>query len=308
VTAPRAAASGLTAVVLNYRTADDTVLAVRSLEASWRTVGSIVVVDNGSGDGSVAALRAALPGVSIVESATNRGFPAGVNLGIRAALARRADLVLLVNSDVVVPPDVVGRLEAGLREHAGAGIAGPVVLSRSCPDRVMSMGLTFSPATGRMRHRGFGTRFDRLASPGIQPVDAVAGCLMLVRREVFERIGLFAEEYFFSLEDLDFCLAARAGGFLSVCVPDAFVYHEGALSIGARSPRRLYFAARNHLLLARRRAPRRPLVRALARSGSIVALNVAHALVSAGTPRAAGLLAVARGVADHLRGRYGAGP
>jgi GT2 family glycosyltransferase/glycosyltransferase involved in cell wall biosynthesis len=305
---PPATSRRLTAIVLNYRTPDDTVLAVRSLQASWRAIESIVVVDNGSDDGSAAALRAALPGARIVEAGTNRGFSAGANLGIRAALEPGADLVLLVNSDVIVPPDAVGRLESGLRAHPGAGIAGPVVLSRSRAERVMSMGLRFSPATGRMRHRGAGMRFDRLGPPATRPVDAVAGCLMLVRREVFERIGLFVEEYFFSLEDLDFCLAAREAGFLSVCVEDALAYHEGALSIGARSPRRLYFAARNHLLLARRRAPRRSPPLALARAGSIVALNVAHALVTAGVPRLPGLLAVGRGVADHLRGRYGAGP
>jgi hypothetical protein len=224
------------------------------------------------------------------------------------ALDRGADLVLLVNSDAIVPPDTIGRLEAGLRAHAGAGIAGPIILSRSDPERVMSRGISFSPATGRMRHRGFGTPFAALGPEAVWPVDAVSGATMLVRREVFERVGLLAEEYFFSLEDLDFCLRARQAGFLTLAVGGAFAYHEGSLSIGARSPRRLYFAARNHLLLARRAAPRVAPGLALVRSGSIVALNVAHALVSAGTPRLPGLIAVGRGVVDHLRGRYGDGP
>ena len=134
---------------------------------------------------------------------------------------------------------------------------------------------------------------------GSRVVDGVAGCAMLIAREVFERIGLFDEEYFFSFEDLDFCLRARRAGFASVCVLDAVAYHHGSRSIGPRSPQRLYFAARNHLLLAKRAAPQVAVV-AAARASWIVALNLAFALRGEASPRAAGVLQVLRGVGHHL--------
>ena len=131
---------------------------------------------------------------------------------------------------------------------------------------------------------------------------------MLVKREVFERIGLLAEEYFFSFEDLDFCLRARAAGFTTVCSGASRGYHEGGQTIGARSPARLYYAARNHLLLASRAARDGTAFSRAARFGAVVGLNLAHALLRSGTSRPAAVAAVLRGSRDHLRGRYGAVP
>jgi GT2 family glycosyltransferase len=127
---------------------------------------------------------------------------------------------------------------------------------------------------------------------------------MLIRKEALDAAGHFTEDYFFSFEDLDFCLRARAHGYRTACVGTATVEHRGAHSIGAGSPRRLYFAARNHLLLAQRAAPL-GVAGTVARAGAIVSLNLAHALFRSPAPRLAGVTAVARGVRDHLLGRYG---
>jgi N-acetylglucosaminyl-diphospho-decaprenol L-rhamnosyltransferase len=138
-------------------------------------------------------------------------------------------------------------------------------------------------------------------------VDAVSGCLMLVRREVFGAIGLFDEDYFFTFEDLDFCLRARRAGFATFLAGTAVAYHEGGRSLGASSPRRFYFAARNHLLLAHRAGPAAGGVARLWRSTSIVLLNLAHAIVSPGGSLAERLAAFARGTRDYTAGRFGPG-
>ena len=105
-------------------------------------------------------------------------------------------------------------------------------------------------------------------------------------------------------EDLELGLRAARAGFRSVCQPAAVARHAGARTIGARSADRLYFATRNHLRVAQLGAPLRPIASA-ARSATILALNVAHALFTARAPRLAGLRAVADGARDHWRGRYG---
>ena len=127
-----------------------------------------------------------------------------------------------------------------------------------------------------MRHRGFGETLDGHAADAT--MDAISGCLMLVTREVFEAVGLFDEDYFFSFEDLDLCLRARGAGFDSVLVGAASAYHEGARSVGSDSLDRLYYAARNHLLLARRTASGANRLQAFGRAISILGLNVAYAV------------------------------
>ena len=302
----RPALPRLAAVVLNYRTPGDTILAVRALQASDRPVQDIVVVDNASADGSAAAFRQHLAGVRLLETGENLGFSGGSNVGIRDALGRGADLVLLVNADVTLTPDCLGHLEAALTAEADAGITGPVLVRRAEPDGVASAGMVFSPATGRMRHPEHGFPVESLARRGATwTVDGVSGCAMLVRREVFQRTGFLDEDYFFSFEDLDFCLRARRAGFSAVVARDAVAYHEGSASIGTQSARRLYFATRNHLLLAERARPRAPGV--WVRQLSIVLLNLAHAARGTDVHRAAGLRAVVAGVLDHRRRRYGAG-
>lgn len=304
-----AAVPRVAAVVLNYRTPDDTFLAVRSLLASRRPLDDVIIVENDR-EGSVGAAREALrdvwPKIRYVATGGNLGFSGGMNAGIRDALARGADRVLLVNSDVIVPPDCVERLEQCLKRSHGAGIAGPVVLARSEPDVIASLGMSYSPASGRMRHRGFGDRITAQKQQTDRVVDGVSGCLMLVTRDVFDAIGLLDEDYFFSFEDLDFCLRARRAGFVTVRSGTAVAYHEGGRSLSATSPRRLYFAARNHLLMARRTGPAANRVAAGWRAVSIVMLNLAHAVLWRGGSPPARLWAVVRGTRDYVAGRFGA--
>ena len=295
----------IAAVVLNYRTAPDTLLAVRSLLASRRPIDDVIVVDNDQSGDAQAALAGMSLRVTYLRTDRNLGYSGGMNVGIREALGRGADRVLLVNSDVIVPPDCVERLECALESTPGSGISGPVVLQRSEPDRIASIGMSFAPRTGRMLHRGFDSRIDSLSLEPSRIVDGVSGCLMLVTRAVFDAVGLFDDDYFFSFEDLDFCLRARRAGFTTVLAGLAAAHHEGGRSIGATSPRRLYFATRGHLLLSRRASPPAGPAASLLRTCSVVALNVAHAVRSSGAPLPVRMAAVASGVRDYFAGRFG---
>jgi hypothetical protein len=216
-------------------------------------------------------------------------------------------MVLLVNSDAVLAPDALERLEHALAAAPAAGIAAPLIASRAEPTAVASAGIAYSTASGRMRHASFGGRVADLCEGPAQEADAVSGCVMLIRRDVFDRAGFFDERYFYSFEDIELCLRARRHGLGSLLVPSAVAYHEGHVSIGAASPARLYYAARNHLLLAQSARPLTD-VRAFARAAGIVGLNLAYALRAPGMRRAAAVQAVFQGVADYLRDRYGPGP
>ena len=295
-------ASSIGAVVLNYRTPDQTWLAVRSLQTSRTPPLEIVIVDNASGDGSAERLRRSLEDVRVIETPGNGGFSRGCNIGIEAALAAGADHILLVNSDVVLAPDAIGHLVSALAAHPAVGIVGPVLLSREEPDHVSSAGISFSRRTGRMRHRAAGRRLGELEPGPVKLVDAVSGCVMLIRRAVFERAGLLDEDYFFSFEDIEFCLRAGGAGFQTGCVQEALAYHEGGRTIGRRSARRVYFATRNHLRLAAEAGDAKG--RSL-RAALVTGLNAAYVLVSPEVPLVRGTSAFVRGAWHHFRGRYG---
>ena len=298
----------IAAVVLNFKTPDETLLAVKSLLASRRALDLLIVVNNDVGDGTRAALKDVLSKITCIDTGSNLGFSGGMNVGIRHATSRGADRILLVNSDIIVPPDAVEHLAQALDSGPHVGIVGPVVLARSEPDRIATLGMSYAAATGRMRHRGTGARVSDHRPPvDGEVVDAVSGCLMLIRSEVFERVGWLDEQYFFTFEDLDLCLRARRAGFTTVLAGQAIVYHEGGRSLGARSPKRFYYAARNHLRLARQADPSGGAFRALGRFCAIVALNLAHAVLSPGGSLPVRVAAVARGTRDYVTGRFGPG-
>jgi GT2 family glycosyltransferase len=306
----------LAVVVLNHRTAEDTYRFAASLMASHRRPDHLIVVDNDVADQCRAHFqpnaqrpepRAQSPEITYLHTGCNLGFSGGMNVGTRAALDAGADLVLLANSDIVVSPDCLEHLESALLSEGGAGIAGPLVLSRTHPDRVASAGICYNSRSGRMRELGVGTKAVD-ASLESHNVDAVSGCLMLVTRTVFDTIGFLDERYFFGFEDLDFCRRAHAEGFSTILVNRAVAYHEGGRSIGQTSSRRWYFGARNHLLLAsQREAGEGQGARAL-RLSWVTALNLAHALTADTGSLPARLAATARGLRDHLSGRYGPDP
>jgi GT2 family glycosyltransferase len=301
----------IAAVVLNFRTPEQTLLTVKSLLASRRAIDELIVVNNDTDDSDAetrGTLRDVWSKITYVHTGSNLGFSGGMNAGIRRALARGASSVLLVNSDVIVPPDTIAKLEQCIAADGRVGIAGPVVLARSEPSQVASLGMSYAPRTGRMRHRGNGDRVtsgERIADD--IRVDGVSGCLMLIRKEVFDVIGMLDEDYFFSFEDLDFCLRAERVGFATVLAGGATVYHEGGRSLGARSPKRFYFAARNHLLLASRAGGSAMPLASACRAFAIVMLNLTHAVVSPGGSVTARVADAARGTRDYLGERFGAG-
>jgi len=292
------------AVVLNYRTPIDAVLCLRALERSSVPVDPVVVVDNASGDGSAELLARAAPAARLILSESNLGYPAGMNVGARAAFAAGCDAVWLLNADAIPQRDCLGQLLGALDRRADAGIVGPLVLERSDPERIASFGLEYRQWSGRMRQLGAGHERADVAAGVVLDRDAVSGCALLITRSAWDQAGPFVEPYFFSLEDVDLGMRVRAAGFACVVASDAIVYHQGGAALPERSARRLRYAARNQLLLASR-TPAMFRGHGQLRTLAVAGYCVLHALVTSGAPRVRGLAAVARGVVDHLTGRYG---
>ena len=217
-------------VVVNFRTKELTVDAVASVLGD-PLVEEVVVVDNGSGDGSVAYLRSVLPDprVRIVESPVNLGFGRGVNLGVAGAHAR---LLFLLNSDAVARPDALDRLRRVLAEDAGVGVVAPAVYSAD--------GRTLQPdAFGPLPapRALLRTRPGRRGRPSDGAPAWVSGVAMMLRRDDFLALGGFDPDFVMYLEDVDLCRRIQASGKRVTREPSASVVHLGGRSGTTRATR-----------------------------------------------------------------------
>ncbi len=235
-------------VVLNWNRRDDTLACLASLQQAATPRLSLILVDQGSADGSVEAVADRFPAVEIVQTGANLGFSGGINMGIRHALAAGAQQVLLLNNDTIVHPRMVERLAE--RCAADVGIVSPAVFHMDPPHRIWSTGGGIDPVlleiTGN-HGRGEGL------PPGPIAREFVTGCAMLISRRVFEEVGLFDERFFMYYEDMDFCLRVCAAGYRILLVPDALLWHRVSQSSGgANSPGERYHMARSSGLYFRK--------------------------------------------------------
>jgi len=241
--APPERADAVHAVVVNWNAPDDTLRCLASLASSIPAPAAVHVVDNASADDSVTRIGAAFPNARLIRNSTNAGFAGGVNLGIQAALDTGARWVLLMNNDATLAPDAVATLLAAAGAQPAAGLLGGKIYRDRARNVLWCCGvrLGWGPNLGTLRgfDRVDGGRFEER-----EVVDSLTGCGLLVKREVFEKIGLFDESYFAYVEDADFALRARKAGFRCLYEPGATFEHPGGGSTGGGySPGRKYLTA-----------------------------------------------------------------
>ena len=255
----------LVAIVgLNWNGAEDTLRCIESLERQTHPNFRLLVVDNGSTDGSVESLRALGDRITLIESEKNLGYTGGNNLGMRRALAEGADYLWLFNNDAIAEPETLARLIAVAEADPAIGLLSPLV----CDDRDRAL-IHFA-----------GGRFD-LDTPIYEPTEdlekarawqeadpghmALWGTAMLARRALVEKIGLLDERIFAYWEDIDYSIRGALAGFRNVMVFDAVIFHAAKptiLSPGEVKPYYFYFMTRNELLLWRKFCPLKKYLRA----------------------------------------------
>jgi len=233
-------------IIVNYRSAELTIKSLRTVAAARGSVQlHAYVIENDSGDGARLTDALAAPEfadwVSLVISPKNGGFASGNNLAIRTALSRGTppDAYFLLNPDTEVQPFALERLVSFLNEHPSVAIVGPKLLSEDGSewnwafrfpniwgefDRGLRLGLVTRLLDNHVGARRVGSSPER--------VDWLPGAALLIRREVFERVGLMDEGYFLYYEETDFILAAARAGLQCWYFPDARVMHIAGHSTG----------------------------------------------------------------------------
>ena len=226
----------------------DSVLA--SLEGQTLNNFEVILVDNGSTDGSCSFVTANYPWVHLIELSENFGFCGAVNAGIRAA---KAPYVLLLNNDTEVKEDFVEEMLAAIRRHKNAFSCGARMVQYHDRDKLDDVGnyycaLGWSFARGRGKDIHAYETEDRIFS-------ACAGAA-IYRKKILEKIGYFDEEHFAYLEDTDIGYRARIYGYENWYAPKAIVYHVGSGPSGSRYNQfKTRYSSRNNIYLIYKNMP-----------------------------------------------------
>jgi len=242
-------------VIVNYRTADLAGECLRSIATQIALVPTLrtVVIDNASGDGSVEKIVEIIKRqgwedwASVLALQRNGGFAFGNNAGITNALksAPRVDYVMLLNPDTFVGQGAIRALMDFMDSHPGAGIVGSRLENAQgeaeasahnspSPLGELESGARLGPVS-RVLHR---YRVSPPVRDTAHECDWVSGASLMIRRAVFEQIGLFDEGYFLYFEEVDFCMRARNAGWKIWFVPDSRVIHLEGASTGIRESTR----------------------------------------------------------------------
>ncbi len=267
-------------VLVNWNGKDDTVIALTSIR-KMDTFGykvSVIVVDNGSTNDSVAVIKKVHPWAMVLTTGKNLGFTGGNNAGIRKALTIGADFIWLLNNDIIADRRALALADAFRTDTTG--IAGSKIYF--APGREyhhdrysrMDRGRVFWYAGGLIdwenmyaSHRGV-DEVDRGQYDVIEETPFITGCSMMIRRGVIEKIGVLDEKFYLYLEDLDFCLRAKKAGFSLLYYPKSIIWHVNAGSSGSvGNPLHEYYLTRNRLLIGMRYATVRTKI-ALLREGA----------------------------------------
>ena len=202
----------------------------------------IILIDNGSVDGSVSYVKNNFPDVTVLELGKNIGFAGGCNAGIGVASGR---YILIINNDVWADPKLVGELVKSIESDNKVGMVAPKILNFHNREEIDSVGVGIYPdgtSRGSMRLIIDDGSFN-------QPREILcpSGCAALYKREMFEDIGIFDEGFFAYCEDTDLGLRAQLAGWKGYFNPNALVYHKYSGTAMPFSDRKVYLVERNRL-------------------------------------------------------------
>lgn len=239
-------------IILNWNGKEDTIECLKSFEKIDYQNYELVVVDNGSEDDSVAAIKQMFPEIIVIETGHNLGYAGGNNAGIRYALKNDTEYVLLLNNDTVVDEKLIEAFIKANTKLIKPAILGGKIYYHAQPDTLWYAGANWVPSKLDFEHIGMGQK-DGSAFDQLSKTEYVTGCLMFVPAEIFHQVGLLDEGFFLIYEETDWCYRARKYGYECYYIPTAKIWHKVSASFGgSSSPISEYFIARNRLLWARK--------------------------------------------------------
>ena len=205
-------------IILNFNGQDVLAQCLSSVYQSDYLNFEVVVVDNNSSDDSLEQARKSFSRAHFIKNSENFGFSKGNNVGIRWALEKFADYVLILNNDTIIEKATLSELVQAMQRNESFGIVSPVIFSAD-NSSVWFAGGTVDWQKMRNNH------IYEVKSDSPYPSEYISGCAMLVKKDVFIKIGIFDERFFLYYEDADFSMRAKKAGFDLLIVPTAHIKH-----------------------------------------------------------------------------------
>jgi GT2 family glycosyltransferase len=231
-------------VVVTWNGLRDTLDCLVTLRRLDYTNYQVVLVDNGSLDGTLETVRRCFPEIEVIANAANTGYVHANNQGITRALERGADWILLLNNDVIMEPGALAEMVRVGEKTPAAGIVGPAMQRTLRPD-LIDLGGDLDFRWGRVLLRQY---TPALNDHDALPIGYVWGCTLMARRAVFEQIGGLEPVYVAYFEDAELCLQAARLGYRTVTALRARVVHQVGRSGEKRFAWQTYLRMRNHAL------------------------------------------------------------
>ncbi len=240
-------------IILNWNGLKDTLECLESLQKINYPNHEVIVVDNNSSGDDVNIIKEKFGDYvkEIIISKDNLGFSGGNNLGIKYSLKKGTDFILILNNDTIVEPDFLGLLINKFKLDEQAGIVAPLINYYNKPQIIWSAG-------GKINKiRGAGVAYsDKLSfiNKKASLVEFVSGCCMLIKKEVFQKIEGFDENFFLYNEDTDLCLRVLRTGYKIFVESNSIIYHKvksstkrnlSAVALYYETRNRLYFVKKN---------------------------------------------------------------
>ncbi len=240
------------AIIVNWNQKALTIDAVQSLLNSDYSDLEVIVVDNGSSDGSADAILQEFPTVDVIQNKNNLGFAEGNNLGIKLALSKHADYLFIFNNDATVDHKAISKLVSFLNKTPHAGGVAPYILYSHDRNLIWYGGGIVRLWRGRIAHNGLRTTYD-LNTHESSTTGYLTGCAFLVRAGIIDRVGGFDKIFGMYSEDVDLSFKIIQDGWELWVVPDSIVYHCVSVSSGGEiSPFKAFHRGRSAMLLVKR--------------------------------------------------------
>lgn len=242
-------------IILNWNGKDDTIECLESLRKISYPNYEIIVVDNGSEGDDVNILKKVFGNyINIIEADKNYGFAEGNNIGMRYALKKMADYILLLNNDTVVDSEFLSELVRAAESDSKIGIVGPKIYFYSDPDKIWFAGGNLSMWRCKTWHTGL-REIDKGQYDSQREADYITGCALLVKKQVIEKIGMLYSNYFAYYEEVDWCIHAKKVGYKVKYVPRAKLWHKISSSTGGGySPTKAFLKGRNSIIFMKKNA------------------------------------------------------
>ncbi|MDP2432802.1 MAG: glycosyltransferase family 2 protein [Pseudomonadota bacterium] len=239
-------------VILNWNGMRDTLECLASVDVLNYPNYLAVVVDNGSFDESVEAIRTAYPHIQIIETGRNLGYAGGNNVGMQWAINQSADYILLLNNDTVVDAGLLDEYVKCAENRLDGALFSAKIFYFNRPTVLWNAGSDWLPLQGCHATRGSQKQDDGSFDQVCETAYA-NGCAFFARADVLREVGFFDESFFLIYEETDLSYRVKKAGYKIYYVPTAKLWHKVSASLdGDDSPIARYFNARNQLLWSRR--------------------------------------------------------